>query len=539
MSVLKPILRTLLVSALLAAQVALSPSANAAPGDLDSTFGIGGKVTTDFGGFEVGNGIALQADSKLVTVGTSFIGGQSFFALSRYNPDGTLDSSFGSGGKVTTDFGSGLSRSEDVAIQLDGKIVAAGLVFTGEFTSNFAIARYNPDGSLDTSFGSGGEVRTDFNSGRSFANAVAVQPDGKILAAGATFVGGVGNEWALARYNGDGSLDASFGTGGLVITDIAPEIIDLALQPDGKIVAGGRGSGNFALARYNPDGSLDTSFGTGGKVATDWGRDDAIFSVALQPDGKIVAAGDSLSSTADFVLARYSLDGSLDSSFGTGGKVITDFGGVGGRANAVVLQPDGKIVAAGISVYAANPATFALARYNVDGSLDSSFGIGGKVTTSFGGAFGDVANALVLQPDGKIVAAGTDEATSWDFALARYEGTAVIRVAIDIKPGSTTNPIKLSSTGRIPIAILSSSSFDATTVDPASVCFGDAQAPAQRDCTVAHSSLEDVNADGRLDLLLLFETMQTRIDPGDTQACLSGRTFSGLGVEGCDSIKTL
>jgi uncharacterized delta-60 repeat protein len=382
-------------------------------------------------------------------------------------------------------------------------------------------------------------VRTDFNSGRSFANAVAVQPDGKILAAGATFVGGVGNEWALARYNGDGSLDASFGTGGLVITDIAPEIIDLALQPDGKIVAGGRGSGNFALARYNPDGSLDTSFGTGGKVATDWGGDDAIFSVALQPDGKIVAAGDSLSSTADFVLARYSLDGSLDSSFGTGGKVITDFGGVGGRANAVVLQPDGKIVAAGISVHAANPATFALARYNVDGSLDSSFGIGGKVTTSFGGAFGDVANALVLQPDGKIVAAGTDEATSWDFALARYEGTAVIRVAIDIKPGSTTNPIKLSSTGRIPIAILSSSSFDATTVDPASVCFGDAQAPAQRDCTVAHSSLEDVNADGRLDLLLLFETMQTRIDPGDTQACLSGRTFSGLGVEGCDSIKTL
>jgi len=541
MSLVRAFLRTLPLSALVVTQVVLSPPAYAAPGDLDATFGTGGKVTTDFGGFEQANAAALQADGKIITVGTSFLGGRSFFALARYNPDGTLDSSFGSGGKVTTDFGGGFSRSEDVALQPDGKILAAGVMFTGDFTSDFALARYNPNGTLDSSFGSGGKVTTDFGSGRSFANAVALQPDGKIVAAGATLVSGVGNEWSLARYNGDGSLDSSFGTGGLVITNISLEVLDLALQPDGKIVGAGR-DGNFALARYNPDGSLDSSFGLGGKVSTDWGGDDAIFSVALQPDGKIVAAGDSLTSRADFVLARYSPGGSLDSSFGAGGKVTTDFGGVGGRANAVILQPDGKIVAAGLSAYATNPAAFALARYNTDGSLDSSFGTGGKVTTSFGGLYGDLANALVLQPDGKIVAAGTDEATSWDFALARYlGGLAATKVSVDIKPGSSRNPIKLSAVGLVPVGILTTNSLDATTIDPSTVCFGDDDHAVQRDCTEAHGMghIEDLNGDGRSDQLLHYEVGQTGIDRGDTQACLTGRTFSGLSIEGCDSIEAL
>jgi uncharacterized delta-60 repeat protein len=549
------LLRTLPVAALLLAQVVLASPVNAAPGDLDPSFGIGGKVTTDFAlnGFsdDEGKAVALQPDGKIVVAGGSFFvapgptSGQQF-VLARYNANGSLDPTFGSGGKVTTAFGSNLSRGQNLVLQPDGKIVVAGVTFTGtEPGADFALARYNPDGTLDATFGTGGKVITDFSL-LDDAEAVALQPDGKILAAGITFVSGSGFEGTLARYNPNGSLDSSFGIGGKVSTDLGSEdaITSIALHPDGKIIAAGEGGfGDFALIRFNPDGSLDVSFGTGGKVSTDLGGEDAIFAIALQPDGRIVAAGSSIffgpPVTLAFELARYNPDGTLDGTFGSGGKVATNFGGTNEAARDVALQPDGKIVATGRSGTTGGSQDFALARYNPDGSLDSSFGTGGKVTTDFAGN-DDAALALALQPDEKIVAAGTVlTARGEDFALARYQGGAAITVPIDIKPASTTNPIKVSSTGRIPVAILSTSSFDATTVDPTSDCFGDAEAPAERDCTEAHSSLQDVNEDGRRDLLLLFETRQTGIDPGDTQACLTGRTFSGLGFEGCDSIKTL
>jgi uncharacterized delta-60 repeat protein len=554
-SPLRAFLRTVLMTALVVTQTVLSPSAQAAPGDPDPTFGIGGKVTTDFAlnGFsdDDGNAMALQPDGKIVVAGTGFFvaagpaPGQDF-VLARYNPTGSLDPTFGTGGKVTTSFGGKPSRGQDMVLQPDGRIVVAGVTFTGtdaDFNVDFAMARYNPDGTLDTAFGTGGKVVTDF-SRADFAEAVALQPDGKIVVAGNTILSGSGFQWTLARYNPDGSLDTSFGTGGKVTTNFTEGLIDLALQPDGKIVAAGESSSfDFALARYNLDGFLDSSFGAGGKVSTDRGGEDAIFAIALQPDGRIVAAGISIffgpPVTVAFQLARYNPDGTLDGTFGSSGTVTTNFGGTNEAAIAVVLQPDGRIVAAGHAGTTAASEDFALARYNPDGSLDTSFGSGGKVTTDFVGN-SDASTALALQPDGMIVAAGIGlTARGEDFALARYEGGAVITVPIDIKPGSTTNPIKLSSSGRIPVAIFSTSSFDATTVDPTSVCFGDAEATAQRACTATHSNLGDVNGDGRLDLLLLFETRQTSIDPGDTQACLTGGTFSGLGVEGCDSIKTL
>ncbi len=247
-------------------------------------------------------------------------------------------------------------------------------------------------------------MTTDFG-GTDIANAVVLQSDGKIVA-----VGQDSSDFALARYNADGSLDSSFGTGGKVTTDFGGSDAALAavLQPDGKIVAVGTSAADFALARYNTDGSLDTSFGTGGKVTTDFGGTDQAWAAVLQPDGKIVAAG---LASADFALARYNTNGSLDTSFGTGGKVTTSFEG-SDQARAVVLQPDGKIVAVGWD----NGVEFALARYNTDGLLDSSFGTGGKVTTDFGGS--DAALAAVLQSDGKIVAVGFANTT--DFALARY-----------------------------------------------------------------------------------------------------------------------
>src|SRR6266540_2032037 len=314
-------------------------------GTLDVSFGTGGKVTTDFGGPDLARAIAVQPDGKIVAAGVAFITGGGDFALARYNRDGTLDASFGTGGTVTTDFVAGsLDQAFSVAVQPDGKIVAVGLAVINGF-SDFALARYNRDGTLDASFGADGRVTTDF-AGASQAFSVAVQEDGKIVAAGQVSLGG-DVDFALARYNRDGTLDASFGVGGRVTTDFgrsSDAALSLALQPNGKIVAAGTtlisGGFDFALARYNGDGTLDASFGTLGTVTTDFaGAGDVAFSVALQPNGKIVAAGRAfISGGFDFALARYTSDGWLDASFGTGGTVTTDFAGAGDQAFSVAVQ---------------------------------------------------------------------------------------------------------------------------------------------------------------------------------------------------------
>jgi len=266
-------------------------------------------------------------------------------------------------------------------------------------------------------------VTTDFG-GSDYGFSVALQPDGKIVVAG--YAGG---DFALARYNSDGALDTSFGSGGKVTTDFGgsyhPDGFSVALQPDGKIVVAGYAGGDFALARYNSDGALDTSFGSGGKVTTDFGGSDAGYSVALQPDGKIVVAG---YAGLDFALARYNSDGALDTSFGTGGKVTTDFSGGRDVGYSVALQPDGKIVVAG---YAG--VDFALARYNSDGALDTSFGSGGKVTTDF--------RRFRLWTFRRAPARRQDRVAGYagvDFALARYSVTTTVEVAIDIKTRQRT-----------------------------------------------------------------------------------------------------
>jgi uncharacterized delta-60 repeat protein len=404
-------------------------------GDLDPTFGDGGKVITEFpgSGGQYGFSVALQPDGRIVAAGGSAGG----FALARYNSDGSLDSSFGQNGTVTTSFGGNLENASSVALQSDGRIVAAGYTWPpGTLGARFALARYNTDGSLDTSFGTDGKVITSFGGAYSEAFSVAVQADGRIVAAG-TGSSGDAPRFALARYNSDGSLDTSFGSGGLVTTSFGGSGDDLiqgmTLQPDGRIVAVGfatpvSGSATFALARYNSDGSLDTSFGSGGLVTTSFlGMFDRAQSVAVQPDGRIVAAGFTQVGYLDynFALARYNSDGSLDGSFGTDGKVLTSFGGsyFDAEAYSVALQTDGRIVAAGFG-YVGFTSQFGVARYNSDGSLDSTFGNSGLVTTSFGAGTAPRAGSVVVQPDGHILAGGyTDISGPTRFALARYEGT--------------------------------------------------------------------------------------------------------------------
>jgi len=419
------------------------------PGDLDTSFGTNGEVITQISG--EAHAVAIQPDGKIVTAGhnTQFnipIGSSpAEFVLTRFNPDGSIDITFGNSGIVTTDFSNTSDdRAFAVVLQPDGKIIAAGTA-SGPLWS-FALSRYNTDGSLDVSFGSGGKVTTDFG-GLGSAYAIVLEPDGKIVAAGQHF--NVISGFALARYNPDGSLDTSFGSGGKVTTDVNSlnQILALVLQPDGKLVAAGfsgigfSDNADFALARYNPDGSLDTSFGAGGIVTTDFnGVGDAALALVLQPDGKLVSAGyayTGIFSQLQFALARYNPDGSLDTSFGSGGKVTTDFSGYG-LAYAMVLQPDGKIVAAGTS------GDFALARYNPDGSLDTIFGNGGTVTTDITGSL-EIAFALALQPDDKLVAVGFEGFFAGfnfhHFALARYLGGSVTNPIPDITVTDSVPPV--------------------------------------------------------------------------------------------------
>ncbi len=395
---------------------------NGMDGALDSTFGNNGLVTTHFSGSTLAaiSNVALQPDGKIVAAGTVAAGGTDF-ALARYNADGSLDTSFGPDGTVTTDFG-GDDAANSVLIQPNGKIVAAGVSDAGG-TNDFALARYNPDGSLDPSFGTNGLMTTNFG-GADIIFEIIRQPDGKIIAVGVSDAGGT-NDFALARYNTNGSLDTSFGTNGLVTTNFGGSDTALAaiLQPDGKIVAVGQsdagGTIDFALARYNPNGSLDTSFGTNGLVRTNLGGGtDSASSAALQPDGKIVVAGSSdAGGTVDFAVARYNPNGSLDTSFGTNGFVLTNLGGTD-VGSSMVLQSDGKIVVGGSSD-AGGPFDFALARYTTAGVLDTSFGTNGFVFTNFGGV--DAINDILVQSDGKIVAGGqTLGGGTTNFALARY-----------------------------------------------------------------------------------------------------------------------
>jgi uncharacterized delta-60 repeat protein len=364
--------------------------------------------------------VAIELDGKLVTAGVSSAAGKQAFALARYTRNGSLDSSFGRGGKVRTDVGVD-SAVWDVAVQPNGKIVVAGSSPASAKRRAFELARYRRNGVLDASFGRGGKVLTGF--GRySGAARILIQADGKLIA-----VGWSGNpvHVALIRYTRRGALDASFGRNGKVLTSL-PAFDDTnesgaAIQRDGKIVVGFRD----LIARYTAHGTLDRTFGRGGKVSIGF----PAASLAIQHDGKLVAAGyetvPKYGDNNDFALARFLTNGRSDAGFASKGAVVTDFKPPYDTAAATALgiQTDGKLVAAG---YAGNVdgldiinTHFALARYRPDGSLDTSFGEDGK-TTGFGSdsSVEDVA----IQRDGKIIVAGYNNSTGRRsaFALARY-----------------------------------------------------------------------------------------------------------------------
>jgi uncharacterized delta-60 repeat protein len=423
---------TSFATALLLIAAGLLPTFSyAQPGSLDISFDNDGKLTTAIGSsYDYGNSAAIQSDGKIVVAGQSHNGSNWDFALVRYNTDGSLDSTFDSDGKVTTAIGSSHDAGNSVAIQNDGKIVVAGYSNNGS-DYDFAIVRYNADGSLDNTFDSDGKVTTAIGSSDDYGKSVAIQSDGKIVVAGDSY-NGSNYDFALVRYNTDGSLDNTFDSDGKVTTPIGSgndEGYSLAIQSDGKIVVSGYvtiGSyTDFAVVRYNTDGSLDNTFDNDGIVTTDFVNGyDYGNSAVIQSDGKIVVAGFSnTGSNNDFALIRYNTDGSLDITFYNDGKVTTAIGTSYDIGSSAAIQSDGKIVVAGYSNNGSND-DFALVRYNTDGSLDNTFDSDGKVTTAIGSGDDD-GNSVAIQSDGKIVVAGYSyNGSSNDFALVRYMGAA-------------------------------------------------------------------------------------------------------------------
>jgi uncharacterized delta-60 repeat protein len=396
--------------ALLAALI-LPTLAQAASGDLDRSFGDRGKVRTQLcspGGFSV----AVDDKGRAVVAGTN--GGGSF-CLARYTSDGDLDPSFGNSGKVITFSGNSPGAGE-VATDPNARIVAEGSRCNGNLLQDcdLRLARYKPNGTLDPAFSGDGEVSTTF---AGTTTSMAIDSHGRIVVVGTRCSADFHNcDFTLARYKWNGNLDSSFGVGGKVTTDFGQRDMGEAVAIDsGRIVVAGetcrpsfRGC-DFALARYTSDGDLDPSFSGNGKVTTMLGSSiDRALSVAVDRQGRVIAAGYAIGSDkAVFALARYTSDGDLDPSFSGNGKVTTRFGH-SATARSVSIDSRGRVVAAGDD-------GFSVARYRPNGALDRSFSGNGKVTAGFG-AF---AWSAPVAPKDKIVVSGGHGST---VVLARFIG---------------------------------------------------------------------------------------------------------------------
>jgi len=377
-------------------------------GSLDMTFGGDGKATIGFGGDEYADDIALQDDGKLVLVGgednTVSSPLDEDFEVARLNSDGTLDTSFDGDGKLETGFGNSIyERGKAVAIQPDGKIVVAG-----DDVGDVLVARYHPNGALDDSFDGDGQRSIGSLSGGIWD--AALQPDGKTLLLGTHESPDGDFKFAFYRINPNGSLDTTFDGDGNAFIDFGGNDSgrDVALQADGRILASGMSGANHALVHLWPDGTFDA----GGQQTLGFqdayygpGSDETAYGMALQGDGKIIVAGElanASGSLRNFALARFLPDGLPDTSFGEQGRVSFGFGNE--VARAVAIQPDGKIVAAGYSSPGSD-IDFMIARFNADGTKDNTFGFFGYNVVDFQGGE-DYGNALALAPDGKIVVAG-------------------------------------------------------------------------------------------------------------------------------------
>ena len=419
---------------------ATAPTIQKRSGELDPSFAGDGTTWSYLPGsigrpyvLDIAEAVAVDAGGGIIVAVHGYGRG---FAVLRHKADGTLDTTFGSNGVATPLPGEG-GEVHAMGIQPDGRIVVAGFA-----AGRFALARLMPDGSPDASFGSAGQVLTDLPPIRESAFAMALQADGRIVVAGSVAgwtpapdsdsnsgaLDPEGDFAAVARYNSDGSLDATFGAGGVAFSRSPYGARAVAVQPDGRIVVAGL---YFHVTRFNAGGTLDPGFGSGGHVQVPFGdQGSEANAILVQPDGRIVVAG-GVYGHDDFALARLDPDGSLDGGFGRGGMVTTDFNVGIDSIKALVLQPDGRLVAAGFgsTLHRGREAShFALARYEPDGALDRSFDKGGRATAAIDDPiYDDGARALAVQPDGRLVAAGDVYFSCEVFPCVSSRGYALAR----------------------------------------------------------------------------------------------------------------
>ena len=297
-------------------------------------------------------------------------------------------------------------------------------------------------GSLDRTFGNNGVATLTFSE-TATAYAVAIQPDRKIVAAGgAVYTSGGPTLKSIFRFTANGALDPTFnGTGyNNTVTTFADQtsFASIALQPDGKIVVGGRTGSRFAVARFNADGTIDTSFGTNGYTTTLLGNNSTLTSIKVLPDGKILATGTQTSPTSDFALVKYNADGSLDTTFGTGGIVISDIGGTDSSTDSAVL-PDGKIILVGTfrdTLTGENKAP--IVRYNADGSRDTSFGAGGVVFKN-----GTGFKNIFIRSDGKLII------IDFSTAMNRYSPDGTLEAATSLSPVASITSAAIQADGKV------------------------------------------------------------------------------------------
>jgi uncharacterized delta-60 repeat protein len=402
--------------------LAFSAQASAQAGTLDTSFsGDGKQVTNLTSGLDAIYEVVVQADGRIVVAGEAGRRDDRI-ALVRYNPGGSLDSTFSGDGKELTNFTGGAEYAVDVVLQTDGKIVIAGGI--GGQGGRCGVVRYNPGGTLDLTFSGDGRQAINFTPGRDACHDALIQPDGKIVAGG--YAQGQNYRTALVRLNPDGSLDATFSGDGKLVRNFTrrTDYFDgVALQADGKIVAVGianynrRGS-RLLVTRFNPDGSPDAGFSGDGAILANFATDyDGAYAVTVQPADQAIVVGGQAGGS--MTVLRYLPDGTADTTFSGDGRVVTEVAPTLDYAEDVEIQADGKIVVAGTAAWFRRDSKFLFARYSATGALDPTFSGDGKLLINFTSRT-DHGFGLALQPtDGKIIIGGVTAGQGGRFALAR------------------------------------------------------------------------------------------------------------------------
>ena len=423
------------------------------PSTLDSSFGKDGTEITLFNGYKSSaRAIVIQADGKILVSGSllkrNVVYDSGYSVLTRYRTDGTLDLDFGRSGIVIDTFVYGANAS---LLQPDGKIVVAGFKLLSKFGGyDFALMRFNIDGSKDTTFGKNGNVSTHFGP-EAIINAITLQHDGKIIAVGVITAGNSIDTLAIVRYNNDGSIDTIFGIKGIIknLLPYSSKPHTVAIQSDGKIIIAGDDplDATFFVIRFKSNGSVDSVFGLNGSFS-----DNTIFhfgsicSIIIEPNGKIIVGGSSKYGDG-FILGRLNQDGTYNSPFGPNGYAFADFNAFdltfSQFCNATIKQPNGKLIAVGSIYY--NPSkrySIGLARFNANGLIDSSFGTDGLVST-FSDSIPFGVTGIAMDSNGRIVVVGN---ANNNFMLSRYSADLKLGVlnfsAKDISAYAYPNPLR-------------------------------------------------------------------------------------------------